>query len=481
MLPFNLPEVTPCLVAFSGGADSRLLLELTLRALLSRDGEAGRGQVMAAHLHHGIRGAEADRDLAFCEEVCRRLGVRLITERVDIPALAAATGESPETAARRARYDFLGRVMAAEGISVLMTAHHADDNLETVLAHLLRGSGTRGMAGIPALRPLTEWEPLSHTGFYGVVYRPLLAWTRRDILAACRDMGLDFVTDSTNGADGGTRNRIRREVIPALEAIAGEDIPQRAATRMSAALREDEDYLSHRAVRMVECTLSPYPHSLSAEDLKAHHPAISKRAVGLLYRNLLREGSSTEEPTLSAAHLEALLTLVDKSVPESSLHLPHGVVARIREGFLILSPAEEESDPAPPEAPVTLTEGDTPWGNVTLRLESSDSPLSPLEGAGVWASAVFPATLPLPLVARPRREGDLILSHGMHKKLKKLLCDKDIPPHLRARIPLLCLPDGAPLWYPAVAFRDGYPAPAEGPCLRVTVLLNSNRAQESIE
>ena len=233
----HLPEVLPCLVAFSGGADSRLLLELTLRALLERDGEAGRRQVLAAHLHHGIRGEEADRDLAFCERVCAELGVELICERADVPAMAAASGESLETAARRARYRFFSRILADRRIPVLMTAHHADDNLETVLERLLRGSGTRGMGGIPAIREVTD----QGLGLYAVLYRPLLEWTRRDILAACAELGLDYVTDSTNQEDGCLRNRIRHTVIPALEAIAGEDTPQKSALRMSQAAAEDDE------------------------------------------------------------------------------------------------------------------------------------------------------------------------------------------------------------------------------------------------
>ena len=221
MPPFTLPDTLPCLVAFSGGADSRLLLELTLRALLERDGEEGRRQVVAAHLHHGIRGEEADRDLIFCQRVCAELGVELVFDRVDVPAMAATSGESLETAARRARYDFFGRVMAEQGISVLMTAHHADDNLETVLERILRGSGTRGMGGIPAVRELIDPK----TAAVSVLYRPLLEWTRRDILAACAELGLEYVTDSTNREDGCLRNRIRHTVIPALEAISGEDAP----------------------------------------------------------------------------------------------------------------------------------------------------------------------------------------------------------------------------------------------------------------
>ena len=467
MPTFSLPETLPCLVAFSGGADSRLLLELTLRALLERHGEAGRKEMLAAHLHHGIRGEEADRDLAFCRQVCDELGVELILDRVDVPALAAASGESLETAARRARYDFFSRIMAERGISVLMTAHHADDNLETVLERLLRGSGTRGMGGIPSTRLLVNHRDTT----VSVLYRPLLEWTRRDILDACEARGLTYVTDSTNLEDDCLRNRIRHTVIPALEAIAGENAPQRAALRMSRAAAEDDGYLSRRAEQLVDTTLSPYRHAVRADDLRTHHAAIQKRVLMLLHRRALRDyrTDADRELFLTDTHLTALLRLTDKGLPESSLSLPGRLEARIRDGFLYVTPSDAPAAPPPPEEPVPLDEGMTQWGSVVITVERSDGLLPPDQGYDVFASAVFPADLPLPLLLRGRRAGDAILSHGMTKKLKKLLCDKDIPPHLRERIPLICLPDGEPLWYPRAAFRDGFPAPTEGPCVRITV------------
>lgn len=476
MLPFTLPDRSPYLVAFSGGADSRLLLKLTVRALLERDGEDGRGLVTAAHLHHGIRGEEADRDEAFCRAVCADLGVELVCERVDIPALAEASGESVETAARKARYGFFATVMRERRIHTLLTAHHADDNLETVLERLLRGSGTRGMGGIPADR---AWE-IGTDGEPCVICRPLLSWTRRDILAACGELGLDYVTDSTNLETDCTRNRIRHTVVPALEAIAGEGIPQRAAARLSAAAGEDEECLTGLAEMQVDRYLSPAGDGLPRSELRIRYPAISKRMMAILYERATaadnpRDGSGT----LSAAHLEALLSLLRKGIPESSLHLPRGMEARIRGDWLYIRPAEQAVSRAS-ATPLPLAEGLNPWNDTfTVAVERSPVLLPPLEGQTVYASAVFPADIPQPLLARGRREGDVILSHGMRKKLKKLLNEKGIPPHLRDRVPLICLPAGnpdgnpvgSPLWYPRAAFRDGYPAPASGPCLRVTVFI----------
>ncbi|MBR6782480.1 MAG: tRNA lysidine(34) synthetase TilS [Clostridia bacterium] len=471
MLPFTLPPSLPCLVAFSGGADSRLLLELTVRALVERHGEEGRSMVLAAHLHHGIRGVEADRDLEFCQKVCKELGVELICDRADVPALADQWGESLETAARRVRYGFLRRVMARRGIPTLLTAHHADDNLETVLERLLRGSGTRGMGGIPPTRPLESNGDTSAV----TLYRPLLEWTRRDILSACAEWGLDFVTDSTNLEDDCLRNRIRHTVIPALEEIAGRDAPQRAASRLSRISREDEDFLNAMAETTLPPTPSPWGNGLSVNELTARHPALSKRAISALYRGARRDydrGSGSE--TLSTVHLEALLDLCRKGVPESCTPLPCGLEGRIREGRLYVIPTDTPDVPLPPDEPMLLGEGVLRWSeDVTVTVEKADLLLEPKQDAAVYASAIFPPDLPLPLTVRKRQAGDTILSHGMTKKLKKLLNEKDIALYIRDRLPLICLsdgsPEGIPLWYPSVAFRDGYPSPTEGPCIRITV------------
>lgn len=469
MPTFHLPNASAYLVALSGGADSRLLLELTVRALLERDPRADVGsRVMAAHLHHGIRGEEAHRDEEFCCQVCESLGIPLRVEHADIPALAAESGESIETVARRARYDFFQRVMSECHIPVLLTAHHADDNLETILDRLLRGSGTKGMGGIPPTRSLNA-DP---DGSQRDIFRPLLEWTKREILEACEELGLAYVTDSTNEDTLYTRNRLRHTVIPALEDLAGKSIPQRAASRLSRTAREDEECLAGMAEAQVDAYILPNK-GCPLGCLQSQYPAITKRMIAILYNRATaavdpHDGSGT----LTATHLDAICGLIQKAIPESSVSLPRGMEARIRENSLCIRPAES---PLPPADTVSLPPGRTPWGeDVTVLVEHSPILLAPAEGAHIWASAIFPASIPQPLLARRREAGDIILSHGMHKKLKKLLCDQNIPPHLRDRIPLICLPDSTPLWYPAAAFRDGYPAPREGACLRITVFVKRN-------
>lgn len=450
------PPETPLLVAFSGGADSRLLLELAVAY-----GRAYGAPVYAAHLHHGIRGDEADRDEIFCRQAAHALGVTLFVEHADVPALAAASGRSLEWEAREARYAFLSRVMTERSIPLLLTAHHADDQLETLLLRLVRGTGTKGMGGIAPVRPLANVP-------HGLVLRPLLACSKSAILQACRQQGLTYVNDSTNELDDCARNRIRHEIIPALERLSGEGVPQSGASRLARYAREDHAYLAEQG-RILYEEAQRAPSAFSADDLAHAHPAVAKRALSLAYTEL----TGDPENSLSSTHLDALLSLCQKKIHGTSVALPLSAQGMICDDRLVFSPFEEPDDIAAPTKPIPLREGDTVWdgGRMTIRVEQFSTPALPLQGDSVLASAVFPSDkLPLPLWARGKEAGDVLRHHGVGRKLKKLLCDQNVPPSLRPRIPLICTGDMTPLWFPTAGFADGYAPPAEGATLRITVL-----------
>ena len=203
----------PVLVALSGGADSVALLRV-LREL----GYA----VRAFHLNHCLRGAESDRDEAFCRTLCAQLGVELTVERVDVAAAAREQSKGVEETARRIRYARLHD--AAQGAKIA-TAHTADDNLETMLFHLVRGTGPKGLAGIPPVR--------------GQIIRPLLQVERAQVETYLASLGQDYVTDSTNMDETYTRNRIRHTVVPALWAI------QPSAAQAAARLRDMQRQHEH--------------------------------------------------------------------------------------------------------------------------------------------------------------------------------------------------------------------------------------------
>ena len=177
--------------ALSGGADSMAML-WCLHSL-----QAGLGiTVSAAHFNHRLRGAEADRDEAFVRAFCAGRGIALTVGSADVAQYAKDHGQSLEEAARECRYAFL-RALPCDKLA---TAHTADDNAETVLLHLLRGSGLRGLCGIPPRR--------------GSIVRPLLSVTREQVTAFLRAENIAWVEDSTNAEEFCTRNRLRRRVLP---------------------------------------------------------------------------------------------------------------------------------------------------------------------------------------------------------------------------------------------------------------------------
>lgn len=181
----------------SGGADSVCLL-LSLCELRKRLGI----EVEALHVNHCLRGSESDRDEEFCRSLCARLGVRFTAERCDVSGYAAERSMSTELAARELRYGIFCRNTQGKKLA---TAHNADDDLETVLLNLARGTALKGLAGIPPVR--------------GNIVRPLLAVTRAEIEAFLAERGQDYVTDSTNLTDDYTRNKIRHRIIPLLREI----------------------------------------------------------------------------------------------------------------------------------------------------------------------------------------------------------------------------------------------------------------------
>jgi tRNA(Ile)-lysidine synthase len=161
----------------------------------------------AAHLHHGLRGAEADRDMEFCRALAGELGVEFHTARVNVAAEAAARGETTEEAARRARYAWFRRLMAETPLDAVATAHTQDDQAETVLGKFLRGAWTEGLSGIHLVVEFAE----------GRIVRPLLGVRRAEVEAYLRGLGQAWCEDSTNQDAAYTRNRIRHELLPELE------------------------------------------------------------------------------------------------------------------------------------------------------------------------------------------------------------------------------------------------------------------------
>lgn len=248
-------------VALSGGADSVSLL----RALVESADSLG-VTVCACHLNHSLRGEESDRDEQFCKSLCEKLQIPIYTKRIDVAA-RQNKHEGIENAARRVRYAFFREVHERTG-GVIATAHTASDNAETVLLNLTRGTGLRGLCGIPPCREF--------------VIRPLLNVTREDVEEYLGYLGQDFVTDRTNLSQDYTRNKIRMNVIPRLEEI--NPAFAQAVSRMCGTAREDCEFLDEFAGRALEEAKSGQGYN--AAKIHALPEAVKSRAV----RKILEDG-----------------------------------------------------------------------------------------------------------------------------------------------------------------------------------------------
>lgn len=419
----GLAPDTPLAVAFSGGADSVALLHILKTWYV--------GALFAIHVHHGIRGAEADRDADFCRALCARLDVPLAVVYADVPTLAAEGGMGLESAAREARYAALAKEMKQRNILLLATAHHADDQLETMLQHLLRGAGMKGLCGIPAARPLQEGE-------HALVLRPLLQMTKTQILDYCTANGLDFVTDSTNDEPCCPRNRLRAEVIPVLRELWPAGATR--AARTAALLAEDEAYLQTLAAEFVAregnepriCALAQLPRPIFARVMQRLLPVPPE-----------------------AAHIDALWQLVVAEQPHKSLSLP-AVRVQIEGGHLTLA---EDLPCEIADYEILLHDGrnELPFGIGVAVLGALGANYIP-DGMNVYKYETrvdfCSATIKGELVLRNRRAGDRILSGKCHKVVRKLPVMAKFPLATREKMPLLCDAQGV-LAVPFGPLRDG--------------------------
>lgn len=272
-------------VALSGGADSVALLY----ALLDLRDELGLN-ITAAHLNHCLRGKESDGDEQYVRDLCSKLGVELFVERADVKNVALKNKQSIELAARNVRYEFLKKVSPG----LIATAHTADDNLETVIYNITRGTGLFGLAGIPPVRDN--------------IIRPLIFATRQEVEAFCDEKGVQFMTDSTNNDDIYARNKIRHNVVPVLKGI-NEGAAQNVSN-MCELLREDAEYLESVADKEFRCLFDG--KGLFIDGLLKLPTTIRKRVIIKLYK--MQVGVCPE-----SNHIELIVDMLKLGKPRQSV------------------------------------------------------------------------------------------------------------------------------------------------------------------
>jgi tRNA(Ile)-lysidine synthase len=425
--------------AVSGGADS-VALAWILRELT----DAGVLRLVAiAHLDHSLRGAESARDAAFCRDLAVELDVPFDVEAADVAALAKAHAQSIEEAGREARYAFFDRVRARASADVVATAHTRDDQAETVLMRLLRGAGTRGLAGIPPRR--------------GRIVRPLLDLRRAELVAWLEGHARRWVEDSTNADRAITRNWIRHALLPQITARFGDGVIDVLAR--GADLARADDHILGEIAREVAPGIQQATDAVIELDVRAlcvQPLAIRQRVV----RGAMKQRGGRAP---SAAHVAAVLRMAESGQPvrlrlgRRQLELSGaGRVLSIREA------RPEDGRPAPAWAYPLSIPGEIDVPEAAGRLTATPTTLSAVGGLGkvkrLPPGQAVAAGLEGPLVVRAWRPGDALQVLGLsgRKKVQDLFVDRKVPRERRHIVPVVAHPDGRIVWVAGHALGEPF-------------------------
>lgn len=414
-----VPDGERAIVAVSGGPDSTAML-----IVLARLSNRLKLDLTVAHFDHMLRSPEdAAEDEAFVRRLAQQLKLPLTCGRGDVRLRVRRTRESVEDAARRLRYTFLGRGAKAAGASVVLLGHTEDDQAESVLLHILRGSGLDGLRG---MRARSRW-PL---GQGPDVARPLLELSRGETARYCQELGLQPRQDPTNELIIATRNRVRHELLPKLREFNPR--AERALARLADAVAQDAEYLDLAAEEAWDrLSTKERDHvSFLRAELQVLHPALTSRLLRRAFEHLLGTGADLE-----AVHIGGIAIALKK--PRSRLSLPHSVTATLDARSLTIRRGASRR-PSIPETRLVMP-GTTRAGE--WRIEAGLVPVPSVPPTAGRLEALLDAdAVGGNLVVRSRRPGDRLrpLGLGGEKKVQDILVDAKVPACERDGVPILC-------------------------------------------
>lgn len=391
------------IVALSGGADS-MALAFFLNSVKDEYGIT----LSAAHVNHGIRGDSADADEAFVKSFCEKNGIKLHVLHADIPKLASETGETHEECGRRIRYEFFESI---DKTSLIATAHNLNDNAETLLFRMARGTGLKGLCSIPPVR--------------GRIIRPLIECSRKEIEEYCKENNISYVTDETNLSDEYTRNFIRHEILPLFEKINPSFLS--SADRLIQSVREDETFLNEQAYLLLENCRNNDKYSVAV--LKDAPYCILKRTAAAVI-----EKETGVKP--ESKHINDLVDIIRNG---GSVQICGGANFRVRKGMLEKFIPDSKNE----DYSLYLTEGCTEISSyfvntsIIYKNDLSDTQKIHKQMLDIFMDC---DKIIGKLVIRNKRSGDVFSPSGFkgHKKLKKMFQEKGVPPEKRDSYPVLC-------------------------------------------
>ncbi len=392
----------------SGGADSIAMLH-------ALDGLIDYGlELIVAHLNHGIRGDEAKRDADFVKETAKSLGLTYVYGEVDSLKYKEEHGLSVEDAARTLRYKFFDQVLSKHYATKLATAHTLDDQAETVLMRLIRGSGSKGLSGIP---------PISKN-----IIRPLIETSRSDIEEYLRSKGIKWVEDSTNESNEYLRNKIRHDLIVELKQYN----PQIKDTlaRTADILRAEDEFITSEALKHFENVFSLNGSELIG-DLKNYKSIDKPLRFSLLRAAIEKLNSSLKN--ISSVHIVSADDFLLSETASGEIEFPdETIIVKGYDSFLATKKSELEHEFS------YLIQSEGRWGFPKLEVEVSILKSDTLDENDESVAYFDPETVEFPIEVRNFRAGDRFCPLGMNdsKKLQDYFTDIKLPKFLRSRVPI---------------------------------------------
>ncbi len=399
------------IIGFSGGADSGALLHYLKDRCKC---------LLAVHINHMIRGDEAKRDEEFCRRTCEKYGIEFKCVEIDIPALSRERKKGLEETARDERYRIFKEILNENPqYKCIVTAHNSNDNAETVLFNLARGSGINGLSGI---KPVVD-----------KIYRPLINCTRDDIIEYCSVNNIEYVTDSTNNDTDYTRNHIRHKVIPQLLEVNGGFFE--SCTRMSEILRQDEEYILREA------------HKIASTVYDGKIP--KDAALGLDEAVLARVLKLVSCENLEYKSVKSCIQLIKNWSTGKMVNLENGITFKIEHSYCSFIKTEETKVKA---FKVMLENGITYIEGLNIAIGVNEELCNGLYKE-IGSVRLNSSQIQGSLYARSKEQGDSVKSKGVTKKLKRVFTDLHIPSHLRPLLPVIC-DDLGVLAVPGIVARD---------------------------